>query len=235
MKKSFLIIFVLMGLSLFISSEIFAADASLQASAIIPGPSFIDPVVLSVIPNAVNPKIWDSFTDVTATGKLEFTSSLPGGVLRLKSFVDPLDATKIYNIFLPDNYFSIDVGYIWEGTPFVKKINVTFTDGTPLNLGTRATATLIAKSRLVDGSEKTEAKTDAIGNGKYRLTGLTQQVDLSSQLDKKWLRLYVGIASMDPAADFLDSAVTPTAPTPFVPGDAPGTYTGTLVITAGYI
>lgn len=234
MKKSFIIMFALIGLSLFLSSETFAADASLQASAIVPGPSFIDPVVLSVIPNAANPKIWDSFTDVTATGKLEFTTSLPGGVLRLRSFVDPLDSKKIYNIFLPDNYFSIDVGYIWAGTPYVKKINVTFTDGTP-SLGTRATATLIAKSRLVDGSEKPEAKTDAIGNGKYRLTGLTQQVDLISQLDKKWLRVYVGIASMDPTADFLDSAVTPTPPVPFVPGDAPNTYTGTLIITAGYI
>ncbi len=234
MKKSFIIMFILMGLCLFVSSEVFAVD--LPASAIVPGPSAIDPSVLSVIPNASNPKLWESYTDVTRTGKLEFTTSLPGEVLRLKTFIDDTDPDNIktYNIFLPDNYFSIDVGYVWAGAPYVAKITVEFllpTDGSP-SLGDRATATFMGKSRKADGSEKEEEKGDAIGDGKYLLTSLNEQVDLTDDLDGKWLRLYVGIVAMDPDADFLDEDVSGAVP--FVPGDAPGTYTGTLTITAGY-
>lgn len=224
MKRSHLIMFILIGLCLFVSSEVFALD--LTAEATVPGPTGIDPTVLSVIPDPLDTKKWQSSSIVT-DNKLQF------GTLKFKTFVDPLDTLKIYNIFLPDNYFAIDVGYTWgTGTP-ITKITVSYTNiaiPPQQDIGGKATATLMKKSRAITGLENPETVSTAIGKFLLSsLTGTPQQVTLAS-ISGQWLRVYVGIVSKDPTALIAD----PTTAVPFVPGDV-GVFTGKLVITGSII
>jgi len=162
-------------------------------------------------------------TPVNATTNVFGTPSttattLPFGTLGFNSTL---------GIFLPTNYFAIDIGETGgAGTPIV---SVTYTEGTNPNalatngLGTKTTATFVTEA--ISGSSTVETPSSL---GKKRLIDLTGTAgQLATIPSGSWERVYVGV--------WTGSTVAPADPTngkPFANTDVGGTYTGTLTFTS---
>jgi len=213
MKKIvFLVLFLVVSVSYFCSIS-FAIDAS----ATMPYPTGITPVATLVMGKGTLTTDWKG----TAT-------TLNFDPLTLFTFPDPNDAANPFQIFLPDHFFSIDVGYVYtiSGAP-ITKIVISYKDTSTNILGPKATATFVKKKFKV-------AETipgDLVLGGKVLLSKINTLPQLNiSDLGGGWLRAYIGLANMDSTVD--PSVRDPADAKPFVPGDAPGPYTGQITISA---
>jgi hypothetical protein len=232
MKKLFLAVLVVTGLSIFISAP---AAISYDVSTSLPGPSGVDPTVLQVIPvldaNGRATGAWQSSTPVSGT-------SLGFGALSvLKTFPNPTPGGAAFKAFTqPGNgyFFSIDVGYLYSGTGVtINNISLTYADGqnpqaSNRSLGWKTVATLVRKSLLADGTEKPEAVPGADLIGRFLLKDIGtggRSVSISS-LNGGWLRVYLGLVTLDPN----DAVGWPSGAQNFTPGDVGGNYSGTLTI-----
>ena len=222
MKKGIFVALTLIGLSLFISTLTFA-QTNIPASATVPGPTAVDPSVIKVMGTGSSPANWD--------GEV---SSMSFDPLTLNTFPNP-DPTKApFQVFLPDHFFSIDMGYLYGPGTSITQITTSYSDTlSPQThgLGWKTTATFVRKFILPDGSEKTESLPADLApgtTGKILLKDVTSKSFLLSQISPGWLRMYVGIVTKDPAAILPD----PTLAEVFSPGDTAGTYAGNLVISS---
>lgn len=129
-------------------------------------------------------------------------------------------------IYTPAQFFAIDIaGAGGAGNP-----DVTFTysgdtkpAGQANGLGVKATATFLK----VTGAQGSQTET-LLANGKKRLIDLSGESVLKTAYQGGFLRVYVGIVTKDPTATPLD----PANSEPFTNADAPGAYSGTLLVSA---
>lgn len=139
---------------------------------------------------------------------------------------------KAWSVFLPDYYYVLDIALTGGGFDPTKSVNIGFTPGsTPSgavgNLGDRATITY-CKTVLTNWNTNTTTDTilTALGDGGKKLLKTAQIVPLT-QVSGGWLRLYVGICALDPAAVPAD----PAGAMIFSPADPTGDYTGSISVT----
>ncbi len=148
---------------------------------------------------------------------------------------DPLKLTtgtdaagKPFSALLAGHFYAIDLGYTFNGGAAITKIKVEFTGdtkpaGQTAGLGDKGLVTLVKKS-IVNGVEQADVLL-ASPNKLLLKNAATREVNLS-EVSGGWLRLYLGLATGDPAAG------EPSGAVPFTPGDLKGTYSGTLKITS---
>jgi hypothetical protein len=228
MKKSILMLLVLIGLSLLVASLAFAVDY--PASATVPSPIDVDPKMLLVTGDGKSSNNW---LDKAEKFTMDF------GTLTLNTFPNPAPGGAPFQVFLSDHFYSIDVGLMYgPGTP-ITQVTVDYNEGnkpfgqTAGGLGTKTTGTFVKKFILPDGSEKSEAiPADLIpGLGKMRLIDVQNEGILLTDISPGWLRIYVGLVTKDPADPVFGSS-WPANFEVFSPGDVPGNYTGTLIISS---
>ncbi len=231
MKRVKLVILILLSLSLFICADSYAVDYT--ASASMPSPVGISPTINKVMGKGLNPSDW-----VGTSSNLDF------GTLISTPWTDPV-TLKSGLVFLPDHFFAIDVGYLYGSGTGVKSIQVSYTPQDTLpptqhGLGYKSLATFM-KKYIVGGYEKTEdVTTDVIDSRKYLLKDVQAGKTITlTTLGGGWLRVYVGIATLDPNATLKDSTAG-TEVEVFSPGDTPSNpptvaYKGSLTITALFI
>jgi hypothetical protein len=134
---------------------------------------------------------------------------------------DPLTFDPVNGIYLPDHFFAIDVGAV--GGAGAPDVVVTYTDGaTPAGnpaggLGSHAAATFVR----VEADEEVPL---AAHGPKKLLAELSGEHVTTAETVGGFLRIYAGIVTGD--------ATTPDGGVPFTNADLPGSYTGTLVVTA---
>jgi hypothetical protein len=178
--------------------------------------------VSATVPDATGVSITVSSVNSTSN---TFTT-LPAGTTAL-SF-DPMTFNTTNNIYLPNHYYALDFGVSGgAGTP---DVTVTYNEGTNPNgstngLGVKSTATF-AKETVGTGGSTTETFLTDHGP-KKRLIDLSGEHVAFTELSGSFLRIYLGVwtgATTAPA--------DPANGQPFTNGDAPGTYTGSLVVTS---
>lgn len=144
-------------------------------------------------------------------------SALNFGTLTLKTNTDGTQA------YLPASYFAIDVaGTGGAGVPTTTQVSYVEGSTGVTKLGARANISFQAL-KYNAGSDPTELNMSA--HPKRQLSALATTAETISKTDitnvgAGWLRIYVGLN------DGLTAGYVP-----FNPGDAAGTYTGTLTIT----
>lgn len=163
----------------------------------------------------------------------EVGTSLGFGELTLNTFEDAVTGA-VNNIFLPDNYYAIDVGV--NGVyPNNGQITVAYTDVLNPNAtlltrdGLRSHGTATFKKVEITGTNPDGSPIETettLGAGKYLLGSLPPGVTFTS-LRGGWLRLYVGLVTLDPDADIPD----PTGSQAFTPADMGGDYQGYITLT----
>jgi len=207
MKKILSLIFAGMFLG-FQSVSVWAAPTTFTVSATVPAATGISITVDSV----------NSTTNV-------FTQ-LPAGTTAL-SF-DPMTFNTTNNIYVPDHYFALNFGVTGgAGTP---DVTATYNEGSNPNgttngLGYKSTATF-AKEVVGANGSTTETLLTAHGP-KKRLIDLNAEHVAYTEVVGGYPRIYLGV--------WTGSTTAPADPTngqPFSNGDAAGTYTGSLVVTA---
>ncbi len=139
---------------------------------------------------------------------------------------NPMVFNALNSIWLPDHYFAIDVGSTGgAGSP-----NVTVTYGSETNptgqvkgLGFKSTANFV----LVKGATGSQTETPLTAHGpKKLLKSLTGENITATELASGFLRVYVGVFPGD------DTAILTAGGEPFTNADKPGTYQGTLTVSA---
>ncbi len=136
---------------------------------------------------------------------------------------NPLTFNSANQIWLPDHFYSVDVTPGGAGST---DVTLAYTEGANPNtpghgLGWKSTATFMK----VVGSTETALTTHG---PKKMLKDLTAEHVTPAQLGTGFLRVYLGIVTKDPAAVPLDPATSEV----FTNADKPGSYDGSLVITA---
>lgn len=140
---------------------------------------------------------------------------------------DPLTFDSVNGIWVPDHYFAIDVG----GTGGAGNPNVTVSYGNETSppgqikgLGFKSVATFVK----ITGATGSQTETPLAGHGPIQLLkDLTDgEIINGTELNGGFLRVYVGIYPGGNAT--IDAA----GGEPFTNADQPGTYQGTLTITA---
>ena len=133
---------------------------------------------------------------------------------------DPLAFQAANGIYLPNHFFAIDVGVVGgAGTP---DVTVAYTEGlnpngTGKGLGWHSTATFIR----VEGTTEVPLTTHG---PKKLLKDLSSEHITVAESTGGFLRVYTGIVTGDVS--------TPAGGVPFTNTDKPGSYNGTLVVTA---
>jgi hypothetical protein len=141
---------------------------------------------------------------------------------------DPMTYNTTNNIYIPSIYYAINFGVTGgAGTP---DLTVTYNEGANPNgatngLGYKATATF-AKEVVGTGGTTTETLLTDHGP-KKRLIDLSGEHVTYTELAGGYPRIYVGVWTGSTAAP-----ADPVNGQPFSNGDAPGLYTGSLVVTA---
>ncbi|MCA9405424.1 MAG: hypothetical protein KC684_02720 [Candidatus Omnitrophica bacterium] len=137
---------------------------------------------------------------------------------------NPVTLNQSLGVFFPDHYFAIDVGTSGgAGTPGV---TVTYQEGSNPNspnngLGWKSTMTFVRV--------ETNAEVPLAGHGpKKLLKDLAGETVAPAELTGGFLRMYVGLATLDPNATIPD----PAGAEVFSLGDAGGSYDGLLTISA---
>ncbi len=183
-------------------------------------------VNVGVVAEAVTTNFLVSASVPVATGasitasRVNSTNNVFSPVVGTSLSFDPMTFDAVNGIFLPDHYFVIDSGAIGgAGTP---DIVVTYTEGTNPNspgkgLGWHAAATFVR----VQGT--TEIPLTSHGPKKLLKDLAGEHITIAETVGG-FFRMYLGVVTGD--------AATPTGGVPFSTGDRPGTYTGTLVVTA---
>ncbi len=134
---------------------------------------------------------------------------------------DPLTYDPINGIYLPNHFFAIDIGAI--GGAGAPDVIVNYTEGANpngaggLGLGFHAAATFVR----VESDEEVQLATHG---PKKLLIQLVNEHITTAETVGGFLRIYTGIVTGDDT--------TPESGIPFTNADQPGTYNGTLVVTA---
>ena len=133
---------------------------------------------------------------------------------------NPMTFNSVNSIYLPGHYFAIDVGS--AGGAGIPDVTVTYTEGTNPNnpghgLGWKTTATFVK----VVGTTETQL---ASHGPKKLLKDLSNEQIGFIEVVGGFLRIYVGIIP--------GGTNVPAGGEPFTNSDNPGTYEGTLFISA---
>jgi hypothetical protein len=166
-------------------------------------------------------------SSVNATTNV-FTTLAPGTTAL--SF-DTMTLSPTLGIFLPDHYFALDFGV--TGGAGAADLTLTYTEGNNPNnpgtgtngLGTKVTATFAKE--VVSGSTTTETIVAPTVTNKARLIDLSATHVPFSEFTGGFARVYLGV--------WTGATGTPSDPTtgkPFSTVDIPGSYSGSLAITA---
>jgi hypothetical protein len=140
---------------------------------------------------------------------------------------DPLRFDPTNGIWVPDHYFAIDVG----GTGGAGSPNVTVSYGNETSpagqvkgLGFKSSATFVK----ITGPSNSQTQTPLAAHGPIKLLKDLRggEVVNGSELVGGFLRLYVGIYTGG------NSTLDAAGGEPFTNADRPGTYQGTLTVTA---
>jgi hypothetical protein len=141
---------------------------------------------------------------------------------------DPMTLNTTNNIYIPKVFYALNFGVAnGAGTP---DVSVTYTEGANPNgatngLGFKSTATF---AKEVTGATGATAETLLTAHGpKKRLIDLVGEHVTFTELTGGFLRIYLGV--------WTGSTVAPADPLtgkPFSNADAPGSYTGSLVVTS---
>jgi hypothetical protein len=167
-----------------------------------------------------------SITVASVNSATNVFTTLASGTTAL-SF-DPMTLNTTNNIYLPNKFYALNFGVSnGAGTP---DVSVTYTEGANPNgatngLGFKSTATF-AKEVVSTTGATTETLLTAHGP-KKRLIDLAAEHVTFTELAGGFLRIYLGV--------WTGSTVAPADPVngkPFSNADAPGAYTGSLVVTA---
>lgn len=143
---------------------------------------------------------------------------------------DPLTFNNASKIWLPDHYFTLDIGP--TGGPGSTDVVLTYTEGANPNapghgIGWKTTATFMRAT--VDGGGNTiETPLTAHGPKRMLIELNGEHITPGEITNQGWLRVYIGVVSKDPGATFQDPANSEV----FSNVDHPGYYDGALVITA---
>jgi hypothetical protein len=138
---------------------------------------------------------------------------------------DPMTFNTANQIWLPDHYFIIDVGT--TGGAGNTDATFTYTEGANPNspghgLGWKSTATF---AKVTSSGQETGLTAHG---PKRMLKDLNGEHILPAELTDGFLRVYLGIVTKDPSATVPDPASSEL----FTNADRPGTYDGSLVVTA---
>ena len=214
MRRAFFALILLLTFTLSFSSVTLAAPAHIGASTELAIAKDLEATVSRV--NA-NTGVWSK----RPSSALEF------GALNFKSGKDASD--KEWMLFLPDYYFAIDVSAKNGSLPVDGSIQVTYNEGSNPNapghgLGYKATLTYCKTYFASTGDFKNNKTTDSILGKVLIKDGFTVP---TSAVRADWLRIYVGIVTLDPKA----SPADPAGAEVFSPADKAGAYSGGLVIT----
>lgn len=204
MKKIVLSIAVVFGLTLVFAPANKADEIDFLVSASIPAASGVS---------------------ITAT-EVDSASNEFGNTVAALNF-DPMNFNAQLGIWLPDHFFAIDVG-VTGGAGSVN-VTVTYTEGSKPNgqtngLGFKSIATFVK----ITGPQDNQVQTELVAHGpKKLLKDLAGGEQITgTELLGGFLRVFVGIFPGDDQ-DILDSGGEP-----FTNSDVPGSYDGTLTITA---
>lgn len=210
------------------------AQTSLTASATISGPSGVTPVAIRVtVPPGTNVPPSAYVWDTTSSASLNFDPLVLKAFTASGTEVQVGDPQAKFLIFLSDHFYSIDMAYTYGGGAAITRILFEYTDVSPpqtAGLGSKATATFVRKY-FANGAEAPETINDRTAPGKLLLSNAGGTIISLSQLNGGWLRVYVGLVTKNPALPAGDVELL-SSTTPFVPGDAPGTYEGRITITS---
>jgi hypothetical protein len=236
MKKVFLVLTVILGLSLIISSASFAQ--TLSVSTTIGSPSAVVPVITQVVPN-----INASGIDI---GWLSSTQLAPGdynlgfGTLSLLTGTIPGSTPpKTFSVFLPQYYYAIDFGYQYGGAAIsaitVSTGGFSVPSGQPAARGLNSKAAIAFVKETYDPATGTSTVPEAAPFAHLTFGALTggRSVGLNSDVAGGWLRTYVGIITNPGAANAptgCSATASPDTCGVFAPGDATGSYTATITI-----
>ena len=160
--------------------------------------------------------------------EVDAASNVFGAQVNALNF-DPLVYDDANGIYLPDHYFSIDVGATGgAGSP---DVNVTYVEGSkPVGqtngLGWKTIATFVK----ITGTPGNEVQTDMVAHGpKQLLKDLAGETITDTELSGGFLRLYVGVFPGD------DQDIISAGGEVFSNADKAGGYNGTLTVTATVI
>jgi hypothetical protein len=224
MRKGFQILAVV-SLALLVYSVSFAASSSSLATTVtLTGPSGVNPVALKVMGKGTNVSDWITIPQ----------TSLNFDPLTLYNFTV---GGKTYSVFLSDHFFSIDMAYTYGGAA-IGQMTFSFSGIEPAGqtghgLGVKATATFVKKRLDSNGIEVLETPADRVSPGKVLLKDVNTASITLAQLSGGWLRVYVGLVTKDPLLGTTDiENATGTLAEVFSPGDVPGPYSGTLIVTS---
>jgi hypothetical protein len=220
MRLSILSLVTCVGLSVLFCSVALAAPGPIAASTTLNVATDISATVSQIDSKGTATPTDDTWAAAPG-GTLSF------GTLSLKTGVDPQGRT--WSVFLPQYYFAIDVGFPDGGMPTSKSIGVTYGSdvrpaGATKGLGDKATITYCKTYFAAPGDWALKKTTDSVIEKKLLKDGNTI---VTSAIAGGWLRMYVGIVTLDPAAVPLD----PAGADIFSPSDITGTYSGTITIS----
>ncbi len=215
MRKKLMILGLVIGGLLVLAPVTFAVDQTFTVSASVPAATGAGIIVSSVNTNT------KQFTSVTG-------SSL--------SF-DPMTFTPNINIYLPNHYFAIDV--VATGGAGSPSANITYTESanhpnvgtTHGGLGSKATITFAKTTFVGKDQNGNDITSDALmGNHgpKKLLKNISGEAITSTETSGGWLRMYLGVNTGDVNA----VPAEPAGSEVFSNADKPGSYTGTLLISA---
>ena len=185
------------------------AATAYQVSATVPLATGI-----SIVVDSVNSTGTPVFTPVTGTA-LSFDAG--AGMT--------LNAT--YNILMPAVYYALNIAA--SGGAGLPDTTLTYTEGTNPNSGSATLGGLGTKATATFAQELGSVET-ITALGKKRLIDLTGSVGhepYTALATGSYLRVYVGVWTGSTTAP-----IDPVNGQPFTYGDAPGSYTGTLTVTA---
>ncbi len=220
MKLGILSLAVCAGLSLLLCSVALAAPAPIAASTLLNVATDISAAVSQIDSKGTATPTDDTWA-IAPGGALAF------GTLSLKTGTDPMGRT--WSVFLPQYYFAIDIGFPDGGMPSGKSIVVAYGSdvrppGATSGLGDKATITYCRTYFAAPGDWELNRTTDAVIEKKLLKDGNTVP---TSAITGGWLRMYVGIVTLDPTAVPVD----PAGAQIFSPSDITGTYSGAVTIS----
>lgn len=204
MKKIIMGTIALLGLSFILARSVMALSVPFAMTATVPAATAVS---------------------ITATKVLTPSNTWVPGTVSAFNF-DPLTYNSENGIWVPAHYFAVDVGVSGGvGNP-----NVTVSYGSesspvgqPKGLGYKATASFIK----VTGPTGTQVETPFATHPKKLLKSITSGESITrTEIAGGFLRLYVGIYTGN------DTGLNAAGGEPFTNGDLPGSYTGTVTVTA---
>lgn len=205
MKKTTVSIAVMLGLTLVFTPVNRADVVDFLVSATIPSASGI-----SIVASKVDSSSGDFFSGNVSA--LDF---------------DPMAFNSNLGIWLPDHFFAVDIG-VTDGAGSAN-VTVTYTEGSKPSgqvngLGFKSTATFVK----ITGPEDNQVETELASHGpKKLLKDLAGGEQFTgAELFGGFLRVFVGIFPGD------DQTILGQGGEPFTNADVPGSYNGTLTITA---